>query len=194
MVKRCLNTDLRGCLHNPNHHCCGKYVIDRFHPIGPYVQPTLSENWMSALFEFAGKDPVAFTIIKSFVITAIIGLVTWGWIALGLYLGFIPKDTTDKVLKRVDADANLIENVIRLDKAGNWLEQLKEKILTDEEWRHVKKFACCISGDNHIFQCVHGVFKEKPGLMDQLQCVHKMMYDIQLNHNFNAKYHRNEIK
>lgn len=192
MVKRCLTTDLRVCQQSSKHPCCSQYVVDRFH-IGPYVQPSLAENWVSALFEYSGKNPVAFTLIKSAVLTGIIGLVTWGWITLGMHYGFIP-DGSKNAPDELEHRADLIEDIIKLDKAGNWLEQLKTKIVTDENWRHVKKFACCISGDNHIFQCVHGGFKDKPELADQLECVHKMMYDIQLNHLFNADDHSNEIK
>ena len=83
LSKRCEVSDLRLCLKNPNHHpCCNQINADRFFPIGPFVEPSLLENWMSALFEFAGKNPVTFTAIKTavFFTTAAILTVLWGFL------------------------------------------------------------------------------------------------------------------
>ena len=87
MVKRCLNTDMKYCQKNPTNPCCGQYMVNRFFPIGPNIQPTLTENWVSALFEFAGQDPIAFVWIKTAFIATIVGTLILGWCLLGHYLG-----------------------------------------------------------------------------------------------------------
>ena len=87
MVKRCLITDMGKCKENPLNPCCGKYITDRFFPIGPNIQPTLTENWISALFEFGGRDPVAFVWIQTIFFAMFIGALIYGWGLLGHYLG-----------------------------------------------------------------------------------------------------------
>ena len=87
MVRRCLNTDMSQCQNNPRHPCCGQYMTDRFFPIGPNIQPTLTENWVSALFEFGGRDPVGFFWVQSIFLTLVVGALVSAWGLLGYYLG-----------------------------------------------------------------------------------------------------------
>ena len=87
MVRRCLNTDMSQCQNNPRNPCCGQYMTDRFFPIGPNIQPTLTENWVSALFEFGGRDPVGFSTVVTIFLTLVIGALVSAWGLLGFYLG-----------------------------------------------------------------------------------------------------------
>ena len=87
MVKRCLRTDMSLCRKNPRHPCCGQYMTDRFFPIGPNIQPTLTENWVSALFEFGGRDPVGFSTVVTIFLTLVVGALISLWGLLGFYLG-----------------------------------------------------------------------------------------------------------
>ena len=75
------------CQNNPRHPCCGQYMTDRFFPIGPNIQPTLTENWVSALFEFGGRDPVGFSTVVTIFLTLVIGALVSAWGLLGFYLG-----------------------------------------------------------------------------------------------------------
>ena len=62
-------------------------LICRFFPIGPNIQPTLTENWVSALFEFGGRDPVGFSTVVTIFLTLVIGALVSAWGLLGFYLG-----------------------------------------------------------------------------------------------------------
>ena len=75
------------CQNNPRHPCCGQYITDRFFPIGPNIQPTLTENWVSALFEFGGRDPVGFSTVVTIFLTLVVGALISAWGLLGFYLG-----------------------------------------------------------------------------------------------------------
>lgn len=43
------------------HSCC---QVDRFFPVGPYVQTSLLENWVSALFALFGNDHLVYLAAK----------------------------------------------------------------------------------------------------------------------------------
>jgi hypothetical protein len=62
-------------------------MTDRFFPIGPNIQPTLTENWVSALFEFGGRDPIGFFWVQSIFLTLVVGALVSAWGLLGYYLG-----------------------------------------------------------------------------------------------------------
>ncbi len=46
--------------------------MDRFLPVGDFVQPTLLENWISAAFELFGGDPVVYFAAKKAMAIAVI--------------------------------------------------------------------------------------------------------------------------
>lgn len=155
-------------------------MIDRFYPIGPYVQPTLLENWVSALFQFAGQNPVQFTIIKTIAVTVIAVGLTLAWISLGVYLGVI----SDEKEKKVEKASRRADEILIIDEPGNWIEHLKNRIIDDDNWQGVRKFACCMTG-NEGMKCVDGKFKRNyEKHVSKLGCIHELMYDIQLNSRF----------
>ena len=83
MVKRCMTTNLNECMKDPLHPCCKRFTINRFFPIGPYVEPSLTENWISNLFQFAGKNPVSFVWVKTLFIFSVVVILSTLWGLLG---------------------------------------------------------------------------------------------------------------
>ena len=181
MVKRCESTNMDLCYQNPMNPCCNKYQIDRFYPIGPYVQPTLAENWVSAFFEFTGQNPLAVVWLKTMVIAAFVSFITIFWTLLGQYVGFIPKSAQEFHKERRDLLDNLI---LEVEKSENWLEKLAETSSETQAWRGVKRFACCLS-ENKVFKCTKpfkkGRIKEKEATFAKLGCLYDLVYDINLN-------------
>ena len=174
-VKRCLSTNMNGCWTNPKHPCCQKYLIDRFFPIGPYVQPTLTENWISALFQLTGSDPLAFFAIKSLLTITAVVILTSLWGLLGIYVGFIPTSKGFRKLQRKnDID---IENEWIVDIANNenLMEKLDAFVSENDAMKGINDFLCCLSKSKG-FRCT---VKNKD--RGNLQCVTQLMYDIKLN-------------
>ncbi len=91
--------------------------IDRLFPIGPYVQPTLLENWVSAAFELFGGDPIVYLAAKKAMVLALLMLGMLAWGRLGQELGFVPVTTAKEEGEREEA------RVLRLalEEAG-WME------------------------------------------------------------------------
>jgi hypothetical protein len=180
IVKRCLNTDLSACRDHPDNPCCSQYNVDRFFPIGPYIQPSLLENWISALFEFSGQNPVAFTWIKTVTIFAFVATVTLLWGLLGQSLGVIKNDEFAK--KSDDSDI-----IFGID-GNNWLEQLESK---QTQWKKASNnFFCCMDTNDH-FKCLSTKNRKKldKAQKSKLKCLTDLIYQVRLNSKEN-----NEIK
>ena len=166
LVRRCMTTDMSLCQKDPQNPCCNQFLVNRFYPIGPYIQPSLTENWVSALFEYSGKNPVAFMWIKTLTLMASVVLLTLAWGYLGMHVGLIPKvSDEDKVDKRMMDDSifQIEEGLIQS------LEKYKEKY---------KTFHCCTSKDESL-RCIPKtrLYKSK---IKSMNCLYDG-YDLELN-------------
>ena len=186
MVKRCMATDMGACSDNPRSPCCSQYMINRFYPIGPYVQPTLMENWVSALFQFGGENPVGFTLLKTVAIVAVAALLTlaWGW--LGMFLGIIPTNpamiSEEKHKSSSEDRSDAALNVIEFEPDEEWMDKLRESQNLGRSWIGVKQFACCLSQSNS-WKCMKKPSKRKKegsSSSGMIGCISDLMYDIHL--------------
>ena len=172
-----------GCWTNPKHPCCQKYLIDRFFPIGPFVQPTLTENWVSALFQLTGSDPLAFFAIKSLLTISAVVILTSIWGLLGIYVGFIPMTSSNELERKLQrkndiADIENDEWIIDIANDENLMEKLGSFVSEkDANLRgRINDFLCCLSKSKGFRCAVKNKDRES-----KLQCVTQLMYDIKLN-------------
>ena len=172
LVRRCLTTDMSVCRKYPQNPCCSQFMVNRFYPIRPYVQPTLTENWMSAFLDFAGKNPVEFVWIKSLVITVGVVLLTMAWGALGMWAGVVPPSNPKQTSKPRKRNDNIEETVIRIER--DLMKSLQEY--------GSKSFTCCMSKD-HFMHCLPKTKenKFKPDIKN-MDCLYDG-YDVMLNSN-----------
>ena len=183
VVKRCETTDMEICQANPKHPCCGQYKINRFFPVGPYVQPTLMENWVSSLFEFSGQNPVAFTWIKTATIFTIVAISIIFWGLLGAHLGVI--DTKAELLSRSD---NLLDNVVfdNLEKGDDWMGKLQDYADKHPSFKknYLSKFVCCVT-DSNLLKCAatkaNKKANEKKKKVTMLGCLTELMYEVDVD-------------
>ena len=104
-------------------------------PIGPFVQPTLLENWVSALFELFGNNPLIYVSMKKGLVMGMIalGFLMWTWV--GQRLGLVPEMTNAGKKKRKGEQRNNISK--------------KRNELVDETTKHVftvslNKYFCIV--------------------------------------------------
>ena len=160
------------CDASPNHKCCLNNVenVDRILPIGPFVQPTLAENWMSALFELFGKsihsmltnsirdfipilgtNPLAFVGAKKVttLIVIFVGFVLWTW--LGFSIGVLGREGglagKAKAKDRKDLLDLTSKVVFAIEDNANWLKTLTES-LEDRAHKNVNRFLCCFVSES----------------------------------------------
>ena len=85
------------------------------HALGPLVQPTLLENWVTGVFEVGAKYPYFYTLMKSIVVVGAIGLAVVLWALVGEWTGLmeIPKARLDKSLNAVVCSIALLQSARR---------------------------------------------------------------------------------
>ena len=174
-----MSTDMSACRNDPQNPCCSQYQIHRFFPVGSYVQPTLTENWVSAFLEYAGKNPAEFVFIKSLIVTAGISLFMLAWGFLGRELGIMPteEEKQEKIQSRDNGsidDMNVNYRVISIER------DLMESLAKYEGEQ--RGFTCCMTKDKSM-KCIPKTHenKFKPNI-EILECLFDG-YDVELNSN-----------
>ena len=145
--------------------------------IGPFVQPSLLENWVTGVFQFAANNPVIFTFIKSLVLVGAFGVVAllWGFLGEGLGLIELPR------ARFYDASAEVEEERLVLEVLdGNWLSTLENHVKARGDELTGPYYDCCVSED--ILECFpHRTknIKTPPAF----RCSSSYKYNISLNVN-----------
>lgn len=188
----CANVD---CYGNPHQKCC---QIDRFFPIGPYVQTSLLENWTSALFALFGNSPVAYLLFKKalVIVLGITAFILWG--VLGAQLGFIQlgESNGDKVGKRRDL-LELTDKVVLAVDEGKWMKKLET--LEGKAYKGIKRFICCMEpdakdpGEGQV-SCYPTKRPKSTKFGDVLECVSDLIYDISLGKQTVPKTRSDKVK
>ena len=108
------------------------------------------------MFEFGGKNPAIFEILKNTTIFGVIILLAIFWYQLGVTLGMIKTSSytledvkTDDFSDRVDVDANFTGQFDIVDDE-NLLEQLQKSIKEKSSLNGTKDFLCCLVLKNPI--------------------------------------------
>ena len=171
------------CSRQPTHPCC-YYMVDRALHVGPLIQPSLLENWTSAMFEFGARNPIAFTTVKKVVmITMLMSLVViWTWI--GRQVGVLGDGTSRQDIKRID---EVMRSVYVATSGGNWMKDLQDTIKSSNNFVGVSKFLCCFIDENSVdsslektLQCYPKSRRRNVNIKVQsaLQCVSELMYEV----------------
>lgn len=211
-----LNSDGRecpvDCYWNPKHPCC---EVDRFFPVGPYVETSLLENWMSALFALFGNNPIAFVAFKKVAIVAgiAVGFLLWGWVGHKIGVIQLPEaviadrkdggvfDLTSRVMLALDDD-EWVKKLARIDRNAKYP-------------AGINRFLCCfVTPKNAIgstndqgnsldddkedaaggLQCYQTEDSKTVGFRSTLECVSDMAYEITLNRSKDDKKEDNPAK
>ncbi len=189
LQKRCQYLD---CSSNPGHYCCPGSDTDRIYPIGPYVQPSLVENWVSALFEFSGRNPVAFTLFKKMAIVAILALTFMIYGYVGHMLGFVKSSPTSEAkhskTDRHDSNLNeLTKNIFFALDSENWKDKLEKFVLKHGARGAATDFLCCFVPENisengsKMIRCTPKPRKKSQQKKSTLQCLSDLIYDVSFN-------------
>lgn len=165
----------------PDHPCCS--YLRRTLSFSPMVHPSLFENWVTAVFEFGSKHPLAFTGIKNFaLVTMLLSMVSiWSWIGHQVgYLGGERDDADRQLARRIDeimgSVVNLQEKLSAGDqeedegdegkvKGGGTIEWLMSSLKSSSVKRKsdgYSKFLCCFV-DSNSSDSGHGVSSQLTG-------------------------------
>ncbi len=146
------------------------------------MQPSLVENWMSALFQLFGNDPLVYIAAKKFLVLAVIAAGFAAWAALGHAVGFIrvaqPRETAQD---RMDTDDLTTRVALAVSDGNSWLQELSNSLENDTLRNSVGKFFCCFVGDNTMecYRKESGQYQKK--FSSALDCVSSLMYDISVD-------------
>ena len=135
------------CANQPDHPCCSQTPedpdVDRFLPVGDFVQPSLLENWVSALFAHFGKDPITFVLLKDIFFVGVITVLTLAWGFLGHTLGFISGFPVPGS-RSFDGPETLSGPVtFRFENSDDWMEVIEAKMASNKDFVGVDRFVCC---------------------------------------------------
>ena len=165
---------------DPSVPCCSSFRD--LYSLGPPVQPTLLENWVTGVFELAANSPVTFTVIKTLVIFGLIGAAVLLWGSLGHTLGVINLPQA-----RLFGPANAFgdEDRIMLEVLdGNWLTTLEEHVKNNSKFSGLTHFYCCVSSEDPKSKSKLECFPHKKKTFFQepnFECKSALKYDISLN-------------
>ena len=146
--------------------------------IGPLVQPSLLENWVTGVFEFAANNPVIFTFIKSLVLVGTMGVAALLWGLLGETVGVLelPRARHFNSPAEFQEKERFVLEVV----GGNWLAALEEHVRRREDKVLGPYFYCCVSPDSERLECVPHRTRAVSS-QPSLQCGSQYKYDISLS-------------
>ena len=174
------------CRSSPGHPCCAP--VDRFAPIGPYVQPTLLENWVTSLFIMFGNDPTVYLIAKKLILVAMFffAFMLWGW--LGRHFGWL--EIHNPFSARIDGIDDLTNDVISAVDGQAWLNELSSREAV-KGGSAINRFVCCFKEEDAGGESDRGIrcFQRPPKKrrghdheeMSVLDCVSKLAYEVTMN-------------
>jgi hypothetical protein len=184
------------CVGDPSGTPCCQPVYP-FHTIGPLVQPTLLENWVSGVLEFGAQNPVVFALGKSLAVIGLLAIVLVVWALLGEWLGFaeIPRARISFPAAAIDASVNVddpaadnsLERFVVEVAEGHWLKALEEHVAGSSLAQEVSSFLCCVYPGAARLECLpRARAGSRPPAQgedeeDQLTCLTNRIYDIALN-------------
>ena len=163
---------------DPSVPCCPKNpgVLS----IGPLVQPTLFENWVTGVFEFAANNPIVFTFLKAVTGVGIFGLMILIWGAIGRRFGFIsiPEGRFFSSVQEFNDEERIVLEVIN----GNWLTTLEEHVKNQSQFSNLTHFYCCVSTREDITMLECFPHRTKTIISEpNFSCKSSLKYDISLN-------------
>ena len=159
--------------------CCAS--LAKVHSIGPYVQPSLLENWVTGAFEFAATNQI---LVMSGISTILLGILaiilfSWGYIGESMGLVELPRARFINPVSEFKDEERLVLDIV----AGNWLATLEDHVMKTEELQGKKNFLCCVfspqEGEEvlecfpHLTRIVH--------TQPSFTCKSSLKYDISLN-------------
>ena len=155
--------------------CCPE--LQGVYSIGPFVQPSLLENWVTGVFQFAANNAVIFTFIKSLVLVGAFGVVALLWGFLGESLGLIELPRA----RFYDASAEVEEERLVLEVLdGNWLSTLEDHVRARGDQLVGPYYDCCVSEDTlECFPHRTKNIRTQP----TFRCTSAYKYNISLNVN-----------
>ena len=174
------------CRSSPGHPCCAP--VDRFAPIGPYVQPTLLENWVTTLFITFGNDPTVYLIAKKLILVGMFffAFMLWGW--LGRHFGWL--EIHNPFSSRIDGINDLTNDVISAVDGQTWLNELSSREAVKGS-SAINRFVCCFKEEDAGGESDRGIrcFQRPPKKrrghdheeMSVLDCVSKLAYEVTMN-------------
>ena len=119
-------------------------------PVGDFVQPSLLENWVSALFAHFGKDPITFVLLKDIFFVGVITVLTLAWGFLGHTLGFISGFPVPGSRSFDGPDTLSVPVTFRFENSDDWMEVIEAKMASNKDFVGVDRVVCCFdpSTDN----------------------------------------------
>ena len=120
--------------------CCLDIFPARFGPIGPLIQPTLIENWVTGLFEFGAKNPYLYTLFKTILVFGAFSAVLYLWAVVGEKMGLAEIPRARLVPSVLEAEQRIILEIVD----GNWLEELENHLVAGDYPNSANRFLCCL--------------------------------------------------
>ena len=166
--------------------CCDQ-VEETSLTLGPYVQPSLIENWVTGALEFSANNPLIFSGVKIIFITGIFSLMVILWGVVGQSLGIIPdaaaasaRHFPPHLPDEFDEDLKIVVDVVD----DNWLTTLENHVRKSEEHSRFIHYYCCVftphNQDVSRLECFPHTTKLIFSQPD-FTCDSKHKYDISLN-------------
>ena len=162
--------------------CCPE--LQGVYSIGPLVQPSLLENWVTGVFQFAANNPVIFTFVKSLVLLGAFGVAALLWGVLGESLGLIelPRARFYDSSHQAEQERLVLEVV-----GGNWLSTLENHVRARGDSLVGPYYDCCVSELSlECFPHRTETIRSQPAF----QCTSDYKYNISLNLQRLSQSHR----
>ena len=167
-------------LGDPTVPCCS--TLPQVHSIGPYVQPTLFENWITGAFEFAASNQLLVVAGKSVILAGLVGIMLLIWGYMGEHMGVmeLPRARFINPAVEFDEEERILLDIID----GNWLATLENHVMHNEKFQDKTNFLCCVFRQEdqkkdslecfpHLTRTIHS--------QPNFRCKSKLKYDISLN-------------
>ena len=165
---------------DPDIPCCSS--LSSVHSIGPFVQPSLVENWMTGIFEFAASNQVLVVAVKSAIHVGLLGLVMlfWGYMGEGMGVVELPRARFIKPVIELNEQEQILLDVVD----GNWLLTLENHIVGNKELNDTTNFICCVFKPddkvNDVLECFPSKSYKRHS-PPKFKCNSGLRYDISLN-------------
>ncbi len=125
--------------------CCSDIFPARFGAIGPMIQPTLIENWVTGLFEFGAKNPYLYTLFKTILVFGVFSVVLYLWAIIGEKMGLAEIPRARLIPSVLEEDQRIILEIVD----GNWLDELENHLVSGDYPESANRFLCCLYTNKH---------------------------------------------
>jgi len=162
--------------------CCAS--LAQVHSIGPFVQPSLIENWVTGIFEFAATHQILVVSGLSTILIGFLTIILFSWGYLGERIGVVelPRARFISPVSEFSDDDKIILDILD----GNWLATLEDHVMKTEELQGKKNFLCCVFSpeegeeEQEVLECFPRLTRtvhKQPSFT----CNSSLKYDISLN-------------